>query len=143
MGGMLTVVTGPPCGGKSTFVAENCKPGDIIIDMDRLALALSPEGTKPFEYGEATRLVARQARKAAVNAALGVAQGQRRMGVWVIHTDPSNDERSVYRFAGARFVEMNPGRLECLRRLKSRPLMNQQRVREVIDVYFEKRPSNA
>jgi hypothetical protein len=139
---MLTVVTGPPCGGKSTFIAESCNPGDIVIDMDRIALALSPEGTEPFTYSDSVRTVARSARKAAVKAALGVAQGQRRMGVWIIHTDPSNDERSIYRYAGARFVEMNPGRLVCLERLKRRPLKNQQIARDVIDGYFQKRPSN-
>jgi predicted kinase len=31
---MLTVVTGPPCAGKTTYVRNNAKPGDIIIDFD-------------------------------------------------------------------------------------------------------------
>jgi predicted kinase len=35
---MITVVTGPPCGGKSTYIQDNAKDGDIIIDMDRLKL---------------------------------------------------------------------------------------------------------
>jgi predicted kinase len=77
---MITIVTGPPCGGKSTHIEENCKPGDIIIDMDRIALALSPEGTDAFGYSQSVRTVARAARKSAVQAALGVAQGQR--SVW-------------------------------------------------------------
>jgi len=111
--------------------------------MDRIALALSPDGTEAFEYSQSVRTVARAARKAAVQAALGVAQGQRRLGVFIIHTDPSNDERSVYRFAGARFVEMNPGKRICLERLSKRPRVNQQIARQVIDDYFEKRPSNA
>ena len=140
---MITIVAGPPCGGKSTHIEENCKPGDIIIDMDRIALALSPEGTDAFGYSQSVRTVARAARKSAVQATLGVAQGQRRLGVWIIHTDPSNDERTVYRFAGAQFVEVNPGRLVCLERLKNRPRVNQQIAREVIDGYFQKRVSRA
>ena len=140
---MLTVVTGPPCGGKSTFIRESAKPGDIIVDMDRIALALSVDGTEPFQYSDLVRLVAREARKAAVKAALGVAQAERRLGVWIIHTDPSNDERSVYRYAGARFVEMNPGKAECLTRLKERPVPNQKIARKVIDTYFGKRTAHA
>ena len=37
----LYVVTGPPCGGKSTYVREHAKPGDFVIDLDRLALAIT------------------------------------------------------------------------------------------------------
>jgi hypothetical protein len=140
-GGMpaITVVTGPPCGGKSTYVDEQAKDGDIVIDMDRIALALSPIGTKSFEYSQSVRTVARAARKAAVRSALGVAQGQRYLGIWIIHTDPSNDDRSVYRYAGARFVEMSPGKDVCFERLKNRPLVNQQLARELIENYYYKR----
>ena len=135
----ITIVTGPPCGGKSTYIAENCKAGDIVVDMDRLALALSVEGTLPFEYGGKVREVARAARKAAVGTALRVAQGERYLGVWIIHTDPSMDDRAKYRFAGARFVEVSPGRAVCLERLRGRPVENQRLVREVIDTYYFKR----
>jgi hypothetical protein len=41
---MLTVVVGPPAGGKSTWVLERAGPGDIVIDFDRLAVALTGEG---------------------------------------------------------------------------------------------------
>ena len=37
------VITGPPAGGKTTWVRERAKPGDITIDYDTLAQALSPE----------------------------------------------------------------------------------------------------
>jgi hypothetical protein len=135
----ITIVTGPPCGGKSTYVVENCKAGDIVVDMDRLALALSPPGTLPFEFGGKVREVARAARKAAVGAALRAAQGERYLGVWIVHTDPSNDDRAKYRFSGARFVEVSPGRAVCLERLRARPVGNQKLVREVIDNYYYKR----
>jgi predicted kinase len=38
---MLTVVIGPPAGGKSTWVLERAKPGDIVVDFDRLAFPSS------------------------------------------------------------------------------------------------------
>ena len=43
-GGMpaITVVAGPPCESKFNYVDEQVKDGDTVIDMDRIALALSP-----------------------------------------------------------------------------------------------------
>jgi predicted kinase len=136
---MITVVTGAPCSGKSTFIDERCKPGDIVIDMDRLALALSPVGTEPYEFSDKVRAVARSARAAAVKSALSVAQGERYLGVWIIHTDPSPADRMVYRSANSQFVEMNTSKAVCLERLKSRPVKSQLVARKVIDEYFAKR----
>jgi predicted kinase len=136
---MIVIVTGPPCSGKSTYISENAKDGDIIIDMDRLALALTVEGANPFEYGDKIRKVARAARGAAVKEALTVAQGERYLGVWIIHTDPTPDARMAYRAAGARIVEMETPKQICLERLKSRPEQNQLIARSVIDEYFAKR----
>ena len=79
------------------------------------------------------------ARKAAVREALKQAQGERYTTFWIIHTDPSPDERQVYRAAGARITEVNPGKDECLKRLKNRPAENQAIAKKVIDEYFAKR----
>jgi dephospho-CoA kinase len=133
---MITIVTGPPCSGKSTYIREHAKAGDIVIDMDRLALALTAEDTKPFEYSDKVRKIARAARGAAVREALAIAQGERYLGVYIIHTDPSADQRMMYRAANARVVEVNPGKEVCLERLKSRPPENQQIARKVIDEYY-------
>jgi hypothetical protein len=134
---MITVVTGPPCGGKSTYIRENAEPGDIVIDMDLIALALTFGGVGSHAYPEKVRGVARAARNAAVKQALAVAQGERRLGVWIIHTDPGRDAQQMYRVSGARFVEVNPGKQVCLERLQSRPVENHKIARAVIDKYFE------
>lgn len=139
---MITIVTGPPCSGKSTFIKENAKPNDCIIDMDRIALALSPDETTSFTYSERIRKIARAARAAAVKTALMQAQGERYWGLWIIHTDPTPDIRSMYRTFGARFVEMNPGKVVCLERLTKRPIENQKLAKEVIDTYYGKRNEN-
>lgn len=139
---MITIVTGPPCSGKSTFIKENAKPDDCIIDMDRIALALSPDETTSFTYSERIRKIARSARAAAVKTALMQAQGERYWGLWIIHTDPTPDVRSMYRTFGARFVEMNPGKVVCLERLAKRPVENHKLAREVIDTYYGKRNEN-
>lgn len=136
---MITVVTGAPCSGKSTHVANEAKPGDIVIDMDRIALALTVDGATNHDYDEKLRSVARAARNAAVKQALSVAQGERYLGVWIIHTDPSANDRQMYRAMNARIIEMDPGKQICLKRLDSRPERNKLIARKVIEDYYAKR----
>lgn len=37
----LKIIYGPPCSGKTTYVKEHMKPGDIVIDMDYIKHALT------------------------------------------------------------------------------------------------------
>ena len=136
---MIVVVTGPPCGGKSTYIKANAKSGDVIIDMDKIALALTTDDTPNHSYSQAIRFIAMQARKAAVKEALYQCADRRGPTAWIIHTDPSADERSQYRLRNAQIVEINPGKEVCLERLKSRPAINQPIARKVISDYFQKR----
>jgi predicted kinase len=130
---------GAPCSGKSTYVREQAKGEDIIVDMDRIALSLAVEGTADFQYSERIRNIARQARPAIVKGALLAAQGERRLGVWVIHTDPSPQDRQMYRAMNAQFVELDPGKDVCLARAKERPQPNRQVSEKVIAEYYQKR----
>ena len=133
---------GAPCSGKSTYVRDNAKGEDIIVDMDRIALALAVEGTADFKYSERIRNIARQARPAVVKGALLAAQGERRLGVWIIHTDPSPQDRQMYRAMNAQFVELDPGKDVCLARAKERPQPNRQVSEKVIAEYYQKRTNN-
>ena len=130
---------GAPCSGKSTYVREQAKGEDIIVDMDRIALSLAVEGTAEFEYSERIRNIARQARPAIIKGALLAAQGERRLGVWIIHTDPSPQDRQMYRAMNAQFVELDPGKDVCLARAKERPQPNRQVSEKVIAEYYQKR----
>ena len=136
---MIVVVTGPPCGGKSTYIKENAKSGDVIIDMDKIALALTTDDVPSHSYSQEIRWIAMVARKAAVKEALYQFASRRGPTAWIIHTDPTADERSQYRLRNAQIVEINPGKEVCLERVKSRPEVNQPIARKVISDYFEKR----
>ena len=136
---MIWIVTGPPCSGKSTYINENATEKDLIIDMDRLALAICREGTQPFEYDDLVRKVARSARQAAVREAISRMQGERYRNLFIIHTDPNSDQRMSYRAANARFVELDPGKEICLQRLKDRPAANQAIAKQVIEDFYAKR----
>jgi predicted kinase len=136
---MITIVTGAPCSGKSTHVAQHATPSDIVIDMDRIALALTVDGVGNHDYDDKIRSVARAARNAAVKQALSVAQGERYLNVWIIHTDPSANDRQMYRAMNARIIEVDPGKKVCLERLGSRPERNKMIARKVIEEYYAKR----
>jgi len=132
---MITVVTGPPCGGKSTYIRENAKQGDILIDMDELARALVVGEVANHDYSDQVRTIARAARKGAVKQAIIAGQGNR-LGVWIIHTDPPTQDRVNYKVVGAQIVECSPGLQVCLERLKSRPKINQLKVEQFIRDYY-------
>jgi predicted kinase len=136
---MIQIVTGPPCGGKSTYIKDRAQPGDIIIDMDRIALALTTEGTEPFTYSDRVRAVAMKARAAAVTEALYQAQGERYQNVYIIHTDPTPDQRAYYRAMGGRIIEIDPGKEVCLERMKSRPKQNHAIAERFIHEYYQHR----
>jgi hypothetical protein len=136
---MIVVVTGPPCGGKSTYIKDNARSGDVIIDMDKIALALTTDDTPSHSYSQEVRWIAMQARKAAVKEALYQFASRRGPTAWIIHTDPTSDERSQYRLRNAQIVEINPGKEVCLERVKSRPQDSQPRTVKGISDYFQKR----
>jgi len=110
---MLTIVTGPPCGGKTTHIANHAHPGDIIIDLDRIALAITTDDTNHHDYPEHVRHTAIQARAAAIRAALPLAD---RYNVWIIDSRPTRSSWAAYRQARAHHVTCDPGQHEVTRR---------------------------
>lgn len=102
---MLHVVTGAPCSGKTTFVNEHKREGDIVIDLDALGMALgAPER---YRRSDAIQKAALAARKAAIDA-VGEADA------WLIHTQPTPEQREGY--GNAVFHDLDPGLDECLAR---------------------------
>ena len=112
----ITVVTGPPCSGKTTHITTHARRGDIIIDLDRIALALTADDTDHHTYGPHIRHVARQARTAAIHAAVTASQttGAR---VWIIDTWP--DVRR-WEALGATVTTLDPGYDVCAARASRR-----------------------
>lgn len=105
---MLTVITGPPCSGKSTYAREQLKPGDILIDFDTLAQALG--SPTPHDHPDHIRWVAIAARRAAVNSA--IIQHHKGATVWVVHTRIPRKDMQRYVDAGAEIVTLHADRDE-------------------------------
>jgi predicted kinase len=109
---MLTIITGPPCSGKSTYARQHALPGDIIIDFDTIAQALG----SPATHGHSNHIwkVTADARDAAITAAVRChANGAR---VWIADSKPTTAKRAWYAAKGARFADLDATAAELHRR---------------------------
>jgi len=106
----ITVVTGAPCSGKSTYVSEHSAAGDVIIDYDVLAQAFGSDVA--HDTSGAIRKVALNAREEAIKTILQGIESP----AWVIHTTPREDWLKAYRDADVVFHTMETTEKECLDR---------------------------
>lgn len=85
----VTLVAGPPAAGKSTYVASQAQPGDLVIDWERLVQAVSVDAGRAQD--EPTRRLVGDLRRTAF-ASLGAAGENVR--AWVIAGVPSASDRA-------------------------------------------------
>lgn len=108
-GASVTVVIGPPASGKTTHVRLHAKRDDVVVDLDRIAEALTPEAVDgpTHTYPPHLRHVAIGARKAAIDRATRMLTPGR---VWIIHADPTQRDLELYRMLRYDLVTIDPGR---------------------------------
>lgn len=102
---MLTIVTGAPGSGKTTYVQRHAKPGDIIIDFDLMAEAFG----SPVGHGHNASIT--DVTIAAWHAAVNQAVHCHRLGsrVWIVDMRPPKTRRQMYHIAGANILEIASG----------------------------------
>jgi len=112
-GAATTLVWGPPCAGKNTYVDRHRKPGDMIVDFDAIIEALGaagghdqPAALRPFTFD---CLDAVMARLASGNHIVTRA--------WVILSAPAIADRDPFR--GGKVVGLVPGIDVCKARAKA------------------------
>jgi predicted kinase len=131
---MIYVVSGAPCSGKSTYIRENAKPGSVVIDMDRIALALTTEGTEHHDYSKAIRSLAMTTRKTAVKKAMTLGAV---LDVWVIDTAPTQESKAMYSWYKAKHITLNPPLEEIMQRIEdNRPEHLRGKLRKLAMDYY-------
>lgn len=113
---MLYVITGPPCVGKSTWVRQRAKPGDVVVDLDRIALAMTAEDTPHHEYPQNIRKAAMVVWRVAVDAAISWAPYG---DSYLIHAKPNEMARARYHRARATFIDLDAPYETLMRRAKA------------------------
>jgi predicted kinase len=108
---VITVITGPPCSGKTTYLREHAKPGDIVIDFDALAVALG--STSPHDHDPRLREVTAAAWSAAVDRLTNGYPGAR---AWIVDSRPTRTRQSAYQQARAKTVRLDASPAELHRR---------------------------
>jgi len=106
----INIVTGAPCSGKSTFVDKERAEGDIVVDYDKLSLALG--SNKSHAAVGHIKSAAFKARQAAIDYAIDNPDA----GSWVIHTSPKPGDLERYKTAGAVFHHLDATQDECTTR---------------------------
>mgnify|MGYP001458519206 CR=1 FL=1 len=123
----IFVVTGPPAAGKTTWVLDNARHGDIIIDYDRIAAALTVD-SDGHQHPRTILGAARAARQAAIDHALTTTAD---CDVYIIHTRLTPAVRARYEHIGARIVTIDPGINTVLARAKHcRPWQTTQAIKD-------------
>lgn len=127
----VTLVCGPPCSGKSTYVAERMRPGDLVVDVDLLYQAIGVPGLHaehelrlwPFAMAARDALLAR------------LGEPNDLVRAWVISSAPRRAERANP--PGACVVVLAVPEEECVRRAEvdNRPSVTAQWIREWWDAY--------
>ncbi|MFI0548182.1 AAA family ATPase [Streptomyces scabiei] len=129
---VLYVITGPPAGGKSSWIRAHATAQDIVIDLDRIALALAGPGAEDHAHGRVLTKVALRVRFAALDEACKYLDTT---DVYLIHTMPDPKARTRYRELGARIVVCDPGRDVVMQRIED---MRQPEMRAVATRWYDR-----
>ncbi|MBE9509154.1 MAG: HNH endonuclease [Chloroflexi bacterium] len=109
----VIAVCGPPGAGKSSYVRERHKWGDLVLDLDTLIEALGwlpsyekPWGLMPFAWDARDAVLKRLERPSRI------------LRAWVIATAPRSEQRGRLRSRfRASVVVLETPHAECLRRI--------------------------
>ncbi|MEV5607003.1 hypothetical protein [Streptomyces sp. NPDC052225] len=112
---MLYVITGPPAAGKSSWIEARARPTDIVIDLDRIALALAGPGAPQWLHDDRLLKIAHRARFAAIDEAV---KHRDQLDVYLIHTMPSPKALAKYKRLNAKIITVDPGQAIVMQRVR-------------------------
>ena len=127
-------MTGPPCSGKTTYVAEHRSDDDLVLDLDQIAHALGYPDVQ-VEWGS-EHPAAQAARIARTHLLHGLLNGTVTGPAWIIDTQPDDRLLAQYDRVGAELVHLDTPREVCLDR--ARATRTEQAV-AAIEAWFDAR----
>jgi len=131
----LNVVYGPPCSGKSTYVREKIKEGQIVYDYDEIARAIT-YGTHPaIERGNIHQYI--------IDYRLSFLKrlkiDEELKEAWLITSYPTEEFKSFVEGLDVKYKKMDVSLEECLERLeKDESRAEKEQWSERIKDWFDK-----
>jgi hypothetical protein len=114
----VTIVCGPPCAGKTTYVSAHASHSDRVIDLDAIALSID-RSYRPWTGMLHGELLTKSIRVR--NAMLGALERAKSGKAWFIVSAPTQDERQWWADRlGGTVALLHPGVEECKRRARAR-----------------------
>lgn len=113
----LTIVTGPPGAGKSTYVRQRIGPSDLLICLDTIISRI----TGLREHADAPGAIA-QALEVRNGLLHSLSRDTEHAAAWFIVSAPSPEERKRWaRMLGGNLVVIDTPFEECVRRIRADP----------------------
>ncbi|WP_156759556.1 AAA family ATPase [Microbacterium karelineae] len=109
------IVCGPPCAGKSTYVAEHAEPDDVVLDWDGIVTDLGFPPRHHHVDKSLLPVVMDEWRRRLADATAGDGV------VWVIRAKPRREVQSLARSLKADVMEITAPLPVLLERAAARP----------------------
>ena len=115
----VTLICGPPASGKTTYVNEHSRPGDIVWDLDEVLKAIC--GDAGEDRPPASIAIALSMRDGFIGAVAERRWPRPPQAIWIIEGLPKRgDRQNRAELLGAEVILLDTPKEECLRRAATR-----------------------